>query len=381
MSIKRKTLVKSFNPRTKNKTQIYKSAFNDVPSGTIYHDPLASKTREPVNLKKDWFEADREVFKKWNDMVRKGYDLKFIENEIKKNLGSGDWKMPIYIVPDVFVVNPERTPAADLIARQTTDSIENFVTPRVDHSDAVEAELEPASGEGDYNSDDTLSDKWEEDQFDVVGYGFKGRVTDKMILGSRTLRSAEGEVEDYMMRSMRIYEEKQILLGDDNDTDGFDGFLDLGNEYGDLQGDFDNVDVIDEIRDLAMEVDFQGGTPENIAIFADYETYNELRKEHQEYMRYTVDLDEFGLGGFDTLEFDGHPVFKTHGLDKFESAGENDPVAFAVNMDAVSMAMLQDVTVVPLAKRGPSEVTAIEAYGTLIDESDGDHIQYLTKGV
>jgi hypothetical protein len=73
-------------------------------------------------------------------------------------------------------------------------------------------------------------------------------------------------------------------------------------------------------------------------------------------------------------------VFKSHAIPKvFErDDGGTYNQAYAVNMDATYLAMLQETQVKPLAKVGPQEQFAVDAYGTLVSEEDGAHIQAAT---
>jgi hypothetical protein len=49
-----------------------------------------------------------------------------------------------------------------------------------------------------------------------------------------------------------------------------------------------------------------------------------------------------------------------------------------VNMDSTYLAMLQETSMKPLAKTGPQENLAFDAYGTLVSEDFGAHVQAAT---
>ena len=369
---------------SKNASKLYKNSFRDMDDKTVYHDPMGFMT--PGGVMKNRINGKRDMWKNYEEAgipqkfeelhVEKNYPLRDAVSEIAKNYDTGTWEIPIFHVPEVNVVNPEQTPAADMIARVTTESDTVEVTIETDQPN-VSFGLETTDNtEGSYEYDDGTYDSAE---YDVVGYGLATRLEDKMILASDQIRSTQTVAEQAHANAVRQTEERQILLGTDHDADGFEGALDIGTEANTLDvSDPDNVDWKEEIRSLIDEVEFEGGDPGRIAVFVDFDTHRYLRNELDEFTRYQAPGEELGFG-FRVLEFDGVPIFKSHALERADSLddGESAPSLFAMDMDNHYMAMLQDLTVKPLAKVAPQEQFATDAYGTFVSEAP-DHIQYVT---
>jgi len=74
------------------------------------------------------------------------------------------------------------------------------------------------------------------------------------------------------------------------------------------------------------------------------------------------------------------PVMKSHAIPRVtdRANGSTYNQAYTVNMDATYLSMLQEPQVKPLAKVGPAEQFAVDAYGTLTSEENGAHIQAYT---
>jgi len=131
---------------------------------------------------------------------------------IQKNYDTGDWSLPVFHVPEVHVSNPELTPAADLIARETVNQETVNVTEETNQAD-IEFGLETTDDtEGAYTYDDA---SYTDHSYDVVGYGLASRLEDKLILAANALRSTESVAEQAHLNSIRQQEEQQILRGSD----------------------------------------------------------------------------------------------------------------------------------------------------------------------
>lgn len=311
-------------------------------------------------------------------MQRKGFSVKESLTQVKKNLDTGDYTLPSYFLPELFIVQPQQTPVADMIPRETVQRKTVYAQYQSEEP-SVSWGLENTSDGGVHNysrSDATYS----ENSYDVYGYGLSTIVEDKMILAQQTLRSAESQTQRAQMIAMRQSEEKQILFGTsgyNGDGSGFSGFADKGTKYTSISTG-SGTDYLTKIRELIDEVEYQGGTRENIVVITDFETHQYLRNDLDDFTRYQM-LDEDELGfGFSALEIDGVPVWKSHGIDKQSSLSSNNEFIFAVNMDSTYMGMLQDVTMKPLAKQGPYEEIATDAYGACVMEAPS-HIQYIEK--
>ena len=200
--------VRSRTEIKKEKDTLYKNAFGDLPDKTIYRDPLGMKTNgEAVTLQKDrWNQlANHEVesfanpsvagtnepmavIEKWDELQRKGYSLTDTFTEIRKSLDTGDWTLPLDIIPDVFEVNPEQLPLVNTIPRVTTQDDEVVATPLTEYPDMSwgleDTATENAEGDRVYEfAEPTYADA----EFPVEGMGAMTRLSDNLILSSANL--------------------------------------------------------------------------------------------------------------------------------------------------------------------------------------------------
>jgi len=192
-------------------------------------------------------------------------------------------------------------------------------------------------------------------------------------LAQNALRSTESVAETLHMNSIRQVEERQILRG--QYTGGWNGLKDEGSEL--VAKDFStDIDWLSTLRELITEVEYNGGDPGSIAVFVDFDAHADIRKDLQDFIRYDTPGEELGFG-FKTLNFEGTQVLKTHGIPRYSGGtSDGDAKVIAADMSSVYMGMLQDITVKPLAKVGPQEQFATDAYGTLVTEAPSK-IQYV----
>lgn len=370
----------------KKSSKFYKSSFQNLPDKTVYHDPLGFMTSGGVNKNgingraKMWEEFKKSgLVEKFQSLQEKGYPLNETIATIAKDYDTTYWDIPIHHVPEVNVINPQLTPMADMIPRVTTQSDEVKVTAETDQP-SISFGLENTSEN--QNEEYSYADgSYSTYSYSVVGYGVASRLEDKMILVSDQIRSTQSVAEQAHTNAIRQEEEKQILLGTDNDDDGFDGCTDHGSQYETINlDDEDGSDFSwkEKIRELIDKVEEEGGDPSSIAVFVDFDTHRKLRNELDSLTRYESPGEELGFG-FRVLEFDGVPVMKSHALANADDIddGEEEDCIFAVDMSDHYMAMLQDMTVKPLAKLGPQERFATDAYGTFVSEAKSK-IQYIT---
>jgi hypothetical protein len=387
----------------KNKDKLYKRSFGDLPDGTIYRDPAGWKTNDgsTIELQKERFEQlarepvpalsdlvakdeDPTVLNAWNTLQRKGFGLGETTKEIRKNLDTGDWTLPLDIIPEVFVVNPEQLPMADMMARVTTQDDEVVPTPLTDHPSISHGLETTDDTEGSYTYSDPTYD--ETVSFDVIGYGAATRLEDKLILASSNLRNAESSQEQAFVRAMRQEEERQIILGTDNNSNGFIGFNDLiSSQDGEIVADFGDPDAAssgdweDATRDVIDAAEYAGAPRDSLAVVCDFDWHKGVREDLVSRQRYEGNIQEVGAG-FSAMTLDDVPILKSHAIPRAleRSDGGTYNQVYAVNMDATYLSMLQETQVKPLAKVAPQEQFAVDAYGTLVSEENGAHIRAYT---
>jgi hypothetical protein len=393
------------SPHLKSRTEIKKSAgtmfknsFGDLDHMTIYRDPLGSKTPGPrgentVELQKQRRQQLKNepieeldgmsIAEKWNSLQRNGWSVEETTREIRKNLDTGDWTLPRDILAEVFVINPERLPMADMMTRVATQDDEVVATARSEEP-SISWGLETTNDtEGSYTYSDATYDG--DPVYDVVGLGAATRLEDKLILASSNLRNAESTTQQAFLRAMEQEIERQIILGTGNNASGWDGFEDFvtdGAYLGDI-GDttIDDVstanpeDYEQATRTIIDEAEYEGAPKESLAVVCDFDWHKEVRDSLVSQQRYEGNIEELNAG-FSTLTLDNVPVFKSHAIPRIgdRSAGDYNQ-AYTVNMDATYLAMLQETSMKPLAKVAPQEQMAFDAYGTLVSEDFGAHVQ------
>lgn len=393
--------VRSRQEIKKNSEQIYKSSFGDLPDGTIYRDPLGMKTGESVTLQKDRWEqlknqpveafddsgvaGDSEpmsVIDKWNELQQKGYSLTQSFDEIRKSLDTGDFTLPLDIVPEVFTVNPERLPLANNIPRVATQDDEIVPTALTDHPEfSFGLETGAATnGDGDRVYDTVQPDYDETLSYPVVGMGAATRLSDQLILSSANLRNAETTQEQAMMRGAMQTLERQMIRGTNFNASGFDGlddFISGGEGSIDVTIDDGTAGVEDyenAVRTLIDEAAFEGADLSNLAVVCDYDFHKNIRESITDVVRYEPMADQFGVSS--TFEYDGVPVFRTNAIDRISNTATDttETKAYTVNLDAHYLGVLQETSMRPLARLGPQERFAVDFYGALVAEDDGAHI-------
>jgi hypothetical protein len=385
----------------KNSDEIYKNSFGDLEDGTIYRDPLGAKTGgQPVELQKDRWDqlletpvdafaqpgtvgksAPMSIIEKWNELQRKGYSLEDTFGAIQKSLDTGDWTLPLDIIPEVFAVNPERLPLANTIPRVTTQDDEVVATPIQDYPE-FEFDLEggaPTDGDGNrtYNYDQpTYGDL----TFQIVGMGLATRLSDKLILASNNLRNAENTQEQAMMRGAMQTLERQLIRGTNFKSDGFDGLDDfISSGDGSIDVTLDDAsanpeDYEDATRTLIDEAEFEGADSSNLAVICDYDWHRNVRDSVTDVVRYEPMADAFGVSS--VFEYDDVPVMRSNAINRISetSTDTTETKAYTVNLDAHYLSVLQEVSMRPLARLGPQERISVDGYMALTAEDNGAHI-------
>jgi len=387
--------------------QAYNQSFGDLPEGVVYRDPLGFGTPGPAgtnqsNLQKDWSKKlhstqvkwdrtmpganESSIIEKWNELAKKDFDPAQTTEYIAKSLDTGDWQLPLDIIGDVFVRNPEQTPAAEFIPRVSTMDDTVHATPETDQPEpefGLEAGASTnAEGDRVYAFDDPT---YEDLEYNVLGYGVGTRISDQMILAARNLRSPEAAHEQALMTGHRQKTERQIIWGSDatgpasGDANGWGGFQQFGETAAtatesELNTPGDAKEYTEQAIDIVQE---NGAELGNIAVFAGYDVHRTIRRAFEDNERYraTEDLDV----GFATFAMEGGnvPVFKTNAIPRlgnYPDAATNDAM-FVVNMDSVALYQLQSPTLQPLADIGPESRIAADQYNTLVSQSgDGSTI-------
>ncbi len=379
--------VKSKGLSNKSAQSLNKKSFDDLGAGVVFHDPLGvrGQARSMKQTMYEWMEDAIKLFEEKH--IKKNFSLYESRDLVRKSLDSGDWDLPVYHLPDVQVINPELTPLADMMPRQTVDN--DTVKVQVVDDGGFPSVTAGLGGDTSSVRDWDYADaSYSVESFDVIGYDTGTLIEDKLVLSSRVLRDATSVAQTNVVNAMRIWEEAQMIQGDGsnagdaNDSSGFEGLVDMNSSYDSfsqatVQGWSDDK-WISKTRELITQVERKGGNRNNIAVLCGFDAYNYLANAMQDFTRYDVQgTDEIDFG-FSTLNMDGVPVYKSHGFtDEIDdgSVTSSNPFMIAVDMGSHYMGTLQDVTLQPVPKTGPQEKVAVDAYTTLVSEAK-PHVQW-----
>lgn len=332
-----------------------------------YWDPMGflSSRGDPVNLKSKMFDKWEPVYEAFNEHAAEGFSLRdAAEKSItEKAVERTSYSLPIFFTPDVFITDQEDLPIADMMARTAVQEDTIKVDELTDTGAASQFDEGAAAWPENDDSYDNLT-------YDVVSYGRQNSVTDFVQLAANTLRSTRALTEDQQVRSIRQYEERQLLVGQGTnltasaaDANGFEGLTDIApsaNVEGQSGGSITLSLVRDQIRKLRRD----GASRDDIVHVTDHKTFQDLQEDVQDFTRYDTPADDFSFG-FQALDIDGTMVLESHGSPNTDS----ERVFTSFDASANYMAMLQDVTMHPLARSSPEETFATDAYGVLVSES------------
>jgi len=327
---------------------------------------------QPVDLKKSMFRRWEPVFDDINERVWEGANLAYAaEKAIEKNMSRSNFSLPIFFTPDVYETDDEDTPAADMIPRVAVqeDTIE------VDERTTIGAASSFQEGANGWpENDDVISSH----EYDVYSYGRQNSVTDHVQLAAQGLRSTTAFTEEGQVMSIRQYEEGQLLIGradnldttgtvSANDPNGFLGFSDIVNDPNEqISDEAGSSMTVAKVRDANKYLRREArASREDIVHYTDHTTFENLKSDLTDFTRYDTPGDELAFG-FNAILIDNTPIMETHGLPD----EDNDRIFASVDMGSVYQAMLQDVTMHPLARDSPNEDFATDAYGTLVGRSD-----------
>ena len=332
-----------------------------------YFDPMGflSSRGEAINLKDKMFQKWAPVYDEFNELAAEGYSIRDAAEKAitSKAVDRTSYSLPIFFTPDVYITDEEDLPLADMLARTAVQEDTVKVDELTETGDASQFDEGAANWP---ENDDTYSNL----TYDIKSYGRQNSVTDFVQLAANTLRSTRALTEDQQVRAIRQYEERQLIVGQAsnvdataNDANGFQSLSDLadgGNVSDETGGNITLSKARDQIRALRRD----GASRDNIVHVTDHKTFQDLQEDIQDFTRYDTPSDDLSFG-FQALDIDGTMVMESHGSPNVS----NERMFTSFDASANYMAMLQDVTMHPLARSSPEETFATDAYGTLVSES------------
>jgi len=353
---------RSFGQFVEKATQAAGMPGDQVP----YWDPMGflNSRGEAVEAKSTMFEKWQGAFQEFNRLAREGYPLQEAAKEVTKSIDRTSYSLPIFFTPDVFLTDQEDLPLADMLARTAVQED----TIKVDELTDVGAASSYGEGTDWPENDDTYNSL----SYDVVAYGRRNEVTDFVQLAANTLRSTRALTEDQQVTSIRRYEERQVIQGQGNvdadlaanDASGWDGITDHAASDGTTNDKAGATITRSDVRDAIRDLRRKGASRDDIVHVTDHKTFQDLQEDVQDFTRYDSPADDFSFG-FQSLEVDGTMILESHGSPN--TSGERLFTSF--DASAHYMAMLQDVTMHPLARDTPTENFATDAYGVLVSEA------------
>jgi hypothetical protein len=331
-----------------------------------YWDPMGYLTSrgEPVNAKSRMYDKWEPAFQEFNRLTREGVPLQEAAKQVTKSIDRTSYSLPIFFTPDVFQQDQEDLPLADMLARSAVQED----TIRVDVRTDVGAADSYSEGTDWPANDDTYTNL----EYDVYSYGRRNEVTDFVQLAANTLRSTRALTEDQQVEAIRRYEERQIIVGSGtvdtnvgaNDTTSWEGITDHAASEGIIEDAAGAVLTHNDVRGAIRKLRRRGASREDIVHVTDHKTFQDLQEDIEDFTRYDSPAEDLSFG-FQGLNIDGTMVVESHGSPNV--SGERLFTSF--DASAHYMAMLQDVTMHPLARDSPTENFATDAYGTLVSEA------------
>lgn len=314
------------------------------------------------------------AFERFNRKVRDGMSVKNAVEEVCKQADTTQFSLPVFVAPEVNVTDSEETPFADMVARVATDQSTYKTDELTDHGN-VRRFYEPGTNSGTSETWASNDDTYATHSYDVLPYGRQTAVTDFLQLATNNLRSQRSVTEEALVRSVRHYEEGQAMQGTGSvtgisglDANGFSGLPDLANSSNVTDESGASIST-NKVRDNIETLRRNGADYDDIVFFTDHTTFGDLKDEIDDFTRYESPGDEIDFG-FRALNVDGVPVMESHGCPDSSSSR----LLIGTDMSTVLMAMLQDVTMHPLARTDPQEDVAVDSYGVLAARAPDDRI-------
>jgi len=339
----------------------------------LYHDPMGFTTGgKPVDLRTKMYEKVwGDAFDIFNDEIRKGASVFRAAEKVSKALDRSSFSLPVFVAPDVTITDERQTPIADMTARVAIKEDTYKTDEQTDHG-AAERFYEPGTNVGTKETWASNDDTYLTHTYNVLPYGRQTAVTDFLQLSANTLRSSRAITEEALMRSQRFYEENQLIQGNGshsslsgNDTNGWAGLPDLVATEGTQTTDESGAKIsVAKVAEHIEELRRDGASYDDIVNVTDHKTFNDLKREVDDFTRYQSPGDSIDFG-FRALNIDGTPVLESHGAPNTD----NSRVFASFDASEHVFAMLQDATMHPLARTEPQEDIAVDSYGVFASSS------------
>jgi len=366
-----------------NARGMFLKGFPGLEPNTLYWDPTGSHTEGMgVNLVAGMKEDLAPAIKKFNDMLVDGrHDIEEIFAEYraiqKKTLATTSWNIPVYAIRGTPIVSPGSLPLASLLARIAVDKNTIQSTP-ITTIGAAATILESDTGYS-FNDDTYADGTLAEYLYTVKGYGRGNKISELMSLVGGAIENPRQSLTNSQLLAIRRFEELQIFQGTNSVATSFAGVYDWRSltDFGYARAMAGAaLTAPDDVR-LAINtlVNVKGANRQTLIGATDNTTLTSIANDLQDYMKtadpyknYVV-LDTQNNINIEILcvVVDGVKIFPSYGAPTTPASHE----LIFLDLKDHYMAMVQDAILKPLAKTGPLEQFATDAYGCLVSEGKG----------
>lgn len=341
------------------------------------------------NLKKE--EGQEAVMEKFAGMTRQAAAKVANGDMESKAMDSGatETYTPLVFDPEIVSILKQNAPILDVIPEEGQEgfkAVYNIVSSREDpigftsESDAIdllnndESDISFAKSEVDmtlWTATVNISDFTQEAASHYMN-------VEQTTLGEQVAQHAQRKAQ-------------QIFYGDPTQATGT-GYLGDSNGYKGLKAyaedqsnDIDKSGVSSNfVKDIKSEINSmkqnENVNVNNLVIATSYEFFDILENEADFDNLRTDPSDQTVNVGLNQLQIAGVPVVPTHNVDSYTDGAytPGDPGdVFIMSTNTARFRALMPMSMVPLAKTGLGETTALAEFGALIEKSEGNFVRYL----
>ncbi len=371
----------------KNAMALHREGFQGLEEDMLYYDPAGFSFPGGVNGRVDMLEETMPAIKAFDMIRRRGGNFDMAVQAYRqismdqalaqtKTLVSSSWNIPIHAIPDVRVVSPGQLPLATLIPRVAINKDQVQATPAT----GIGAAAPIGETDATYTiNDDVYHDGTVADYtFTVKGYGRANNVSELMTLVGGNIKNPRQNNALLQLLAVRRLEEVAIFQGTHTGTGYsgnagyFQGLYDFSQKTGNAidEDKSGGIDYPDDLREMFNLLVSYGANRDTMMAVTDAVTFTNIANALQTYVRTGSPYRNFEVRGngadldVTCVVIDKVCIFPSYGAPT--AANKKEILAF--DASTVYMAMVQDAMLKPLAKTGPFEHAATDAFGCLVSE-------------
>ena len=381
--------IKKIATRSGSPDEVFEPVWEDHGMKATTQDAGAKTTTSVQNFFKN--QSKEEIDKNFKGQVRKTA-AKMANGDMQtKAMDSGatETYTPLVFDPEIVSILKQNAPLLDVIPEEGQEgfkAVYNIVDSREDpigftsEGDAInllnnnESDISFAKSEVDmtiWTATVNISDFTQEAASHYMN-------VEQTTLGEQVAQHAQRKAQ-------------QILYGDPSqdtgtgylgDSEGFKGLKGYAEDAG---NDIDKTGVSSNyVKDIKKEINSmkqdENVNVNNLVIACSWEMFDKLENEADFDNLRTDPSDQSVNVGLNQLSIAGVPVRPTHNIDSYTDGsytpGDNGDV-FNMSTRTARYRALMPMSMVPLAKNGLGETTALAEFGALIEKSQGSFVRYL----